>query len=163
MPIVIIPENPDSADAVALIAELEALLAPLYPPQSRHGLSVEQLVSQSVAFFVLRYDGAPAACAGIQLFGEEYGEVKRMYVRPDFRGLGLGRALLVHLEEYARARGFGLLRLETGIYQTEAINLYERYGFRRIPPFGRYFEDPLSRCYEKAIGESSCQPPLPQA
>ena len=74
-----------------------------------------------------------------------------MYVRPQFRGLGFGKLLLNHLAAYARGRGVGLLRLETGIHQKEAIGLYEGVGFQRIPPFGPYFEDPLSLCYEKSI------------
>ena len=85
------------------------------------------------------------------MFGAEYGEVKRMYVRPVYRGLGLGKAMLNRLAEYARERQVGVLRLETGIYQTEAIRLYERFGFQRRPPFGEYKEDPLSVYYEKSI------------
>src|SRR5437868_14909654 len=151
MPTTIAREDPRSADAVALIAELEAHLEPLYPAKSRHGYSVEKLIAQGVAFFVLRHNDIPAGCGGIQLFGTEYGELKRMYVRPQFRGLGYGKLLLDHLIEYARARGVGLLRLETGIHQAAAIRLYERAGFQRIPPFGDYIEDPLSLLYEKRI------------
>jgi GNAT superfamily N-acetyltransferase len=151
MSAIITPERPDSADAVALITELEAHLEPLYPRKSRHGYSVEKLIEQAVAFFVLRENDVPAGCGGIQLFGTAYGELKRMYVRPSFRGLGFGKLLLDHLADYARARGIGLLRLETGIHQAAAIRLYERMGFQRIPPFGDYFEDPLSLCYEKCI------------
>ncbi len=144
-------ERPDSAVAVALITELEAHLEPLYPAKSRHGYSVEKLIAQDVAFFVLRADGTPAGCAGIQLFGNDYGEVKRMYVRPQFRGLGYGKLLLDHLASFARAHRVGLLRLETGIHQAAAIRLYERMGFQRIPPFADYVDDPLSLFYEKRI------------
>ena len=144
-------ESPASDDAIVLIAELDALLEPLYPSESRHGYSVDKLLAQSVAFFVLRDQDVLAGCGGIQMFGTEYGELKRMYVRPQFRGLGFGTLLLDHLAEYARAQGVCLLRLETGIHQAEAIRLYERAGFRRIPPFGTYKEDPLSLCYEKQI------------
>lgn len=147
----IMPERPDSEDAVVLITELNAYLEPLYPSESRHGFGVDKLMAQEVAFFVLRDDGAPAGCGGVQLCGAAYGEVKRMYVRPNFRGLGYGKLLLNHLTAYARTRGVGLLRLETGIHQREAIGLYERMGFRRIPPFGTYVEDPLSLFYEKRI------------
>lgn len=87
MPAVIADERPDTPEAMQLIAELEMLLAPLYPQQSRHGYSVEKLQREAVAFFVTRQDGLPAGCGGVQLFGAEYGEVKRMYVRPQFRGL----------------------------------------------------------------------------
>ena len=147
----ITPERPDTADARALIAELEEQLAPLYPSESRHGYAVEKLIAQKVAFFLIRHDGQPVGCGGVQLFGTEYGELKRMYVRPQLRGLGMAKALLTHLAEHVRARGVGLLRLETGIHQHAAIGLYEREGFRPIPPFGEYKDDPLSRFYEKRI------------
>ena len=151
MSAIITPERPDSADAIVLISELEAHLDPLYPAKSRHGYSVEKLLAQAVAFFVLRANDIPAGCGGVQLFGTAYGEVKRMYVRPHFRGFGFGKLLLDHLADYARGQGVGLLRLETGIHQAAAIRLYERTGFHRIPPFGAYVEDPLSLFYEKRI------------
>jgi putative acetyltransferase len=148
---IITRERPDSADAVLLIAELEAHLDPLYPAKSRHGYSVEKLIAQDVAFFLLRASGTAAGCGGIQLFGTTYGELKRMYVRPPFRGLGFGKMLLNHLADHARGQGVGRLRLETGIHQVEAIRLYERMGFQRIAPFGVYMDDPLSLFYEKRI------------
>ena len=149
---VITAEPPNTADAITLISELEAHLGPLYPKTSRHGYSVEKLMEQGVAFFVTRRDGVLAGCGGIELFGAEYGEIKRMYVRPQFRGLGLAQLMLNHLAAYAQERNVHLLRLETGIYQKEAIALYERMGFQRISRFGPYKEDPLSRFYEKPIG-----------
>jgi putative acetyltransferase len=151
MATVIAPEHPASPDAAALIAELDAHLEPLYPSESRHGFSVERLIADSVAFFVVREEETPAGCGGIKLFGTEYGEIKRMYVRPEFRGRGLAKKLLDHLADYARSHGVGILRLETGIHQRAAIGLYEGAGFRRIPPFGPYRDDPVSRCYEKRI------------
>jgi ribosomal protein S18 acetylase RimI-like enzyme len=74
-----------------------------------------------------------------------------MYVRPQYQGRGLGAALVEHLAAYARERGVPLLRLETGIHQQAAMRLYERMGFRSIPPFGDYREDPLSRFYERSL------------
>ena len=151
MAVSILPERPDSDDARALILELEGHLAQHYAAESRHGYSVDKLIVEGVAFFVLRQSVTPAGCGGIQLFGTEYGELKRMYVRPAFRGRGYGRLMLDHLANFARSRGVGLLRLETGIHQAAAIALYERAGFRRIPPFGPYTDDPVSRCYEMRI------------
>src|SRR3990170_5010731 len=148
---VIVMERPDTRDALTLIAELEGHLVALYPSESRHGYSIEKLLREGVAFFVIREDGVPAGCGGVQLFGTKYGELKRMYVRPEFRGLGLGKLMLEHLVDYARGGGVGLLRLETGIHQAEAIGLYEGFGFKRIPPFGEYREDPLSLFFEKRI------------
>ncbi len=143
-------ESPDSADARALIAGLDAELEPLYARESRHGFSVEQLLADNVAFFVLRHEGSPAACGGVKVF-DDYAELKRMYVRPASRGLGLAKALLLHLTDFARAEGVPVLRLETGIHQRAAIGLYERAGFILIPPFGGYRADPVSLCYEKPL------------
>ena len=148
---VITQERPDTADARTLIAELEAHLAPLYPRESRHGYSVEQLLAEAVAFFLVREAGVPAGCGAVKMVGSEYAEVKRMYIRPPFRGTGLAKLMLRHLTDYAQGQGIELLRLETGIHQQAAIGLYERLGFRRIPPFGVYWEDPLSRFYEKRL------------
>jgi len=154
MKITISPERPDHPDALQLLAELDAHLNAMpYGPESRHAFTVERLLRDSVAFFVTRSDGEPAACGGVKLFGSEYGEVKRMYVRPAFRGLGLGKSMLNHLAEHARQHGVSLLRLETGIYQEDAIGLYERYGFQRRTPFGEYREDPISVYLEKKIGQ----------
>jgi putative acetyltransferase len=151
MAAVITPEHPASPDATALIAELDAHLTRLYPSESRHGFSVQKLIADDVAFFVIRDGGAPAGCGGIKLLGAEYGEIKRMWVRPKFRGLGFTKLMLDHLVAYAKEHGVGILRLETGIHQHAAIRLYEREGFRRIPPFGNYRVDPVSLCYEKPI------------
>jgi GNAT superfamily N-acetyltransferase len=155
MSITIQPERPDTEAAARLIEELEAILSPMYPQESRHGYSINKLIEQKVEFFVIRRDGQPAGCAGVQFFdgqgGLAYGEVKRMYIRPSFRGLGLAKLALKQLEETAAARGVEILRLETGIYQTEAIQLYERNGFKRIGPFGAYRDDPLSLYFEKRI------------
>jgi GNAT superfamily N-acetyltransferase len=135
-----------------LLSELDSyLLALPYPPESRHAFSVEKLLQQQVAFFVLRYGGQPAGCGGVKICGRDYGEVKRMYVRPDFRSRGLGKAILERLATYAREHGAGLLRLETGIHQIEAIGLYERWGFARRPPFGEYKVDPNSLYFEKSL------------
>ncbi|WP_414583496.1 GNAT family N-acetyltransferase [Scytonema sp. PCC 10023] len=151
MSAIITPERPDTFDAISLITELEALLEPLYPSESRHGFSVDKLLAEDVAFFLLCANKTPACCGGIKLVGNKYGEIKRMYVRPQFRGLGFAKLMLNHLADYAHAHNITLLRLETGVHQREAIGLYERLGFYRIPPFGPYTDDPLSLCYEKRL------------
>jgi len=155
MSVTITAEDPDTPDAMVLINELQTHLESFYPPESRHGFSVEKLIAQGVAFFVLRVDGQAAGCGGIMIVGTEYGELKRMYVRPPFRGREYGWRLIDHLAAYARSHGISRLRLETGIHQKAAIHLYEHYGFRRIPPFGPYFEDPVSRCYEMVLAGSA--------
>lgn len=151
MTIDIRPERPDSAAAKQLIDELEAVLDPLYPSESRHGYSVDKLLREGVTFFVVRANGDPAACGGVQFYGTDYAELKRMYVRPAHRGQGLAKALLAHLADHTRQHGIRVVRLETGIHQHAAIGLYERAGFVQIPPFGDYQADPLSVFYEKTL------------
>jgi len=151
MPATITSERPDTPDAQALIAELTAETEALYPPENRHGYRVEQLINEGVAFFLIRQDGTPAGCGGVKLVGTEYAEVKRMYVRPQYRGLGLGKLMLDHLAEYAQSQGVRILRLETGIYQQAAIRLYEQIGFQSIPPFGEYKASALNLFYEKRL------------
>ena len=151
MSINIVEVRPDSPDAAQLIGELdEHLLAHPYPSQSRHAFSVEKLLRERVVFFVTYYEGQLAGCGGVMMY-VDYGEVKRMFVRPRFRGKGLGKAMLNHLAEYVRIRQVPVLRLETGIYEVEAIGLYEAFGFQRRAPFGEYQEDPLSVYLERSL------------
>jgi GNAT superfamily N-acetyltransferase len=148
-------ERPDAPEVSAIIVELEDHLAGQYPAESRHGFSVERLIADDVHLFVVRVDGAPVGCGGTLFVdgpGEPYGEIKRMYVRPDARGAGHGRRILETLVAHARAQGVRMLRLETGIHQVEAIGLYEAMGFRPSAPFGPYRDDPLSPCYELRLG-----------
>jgi len=148
---VISRERPDTGDARVLITELDAYLIPLSPKESRHGYPIEKLMNEDVPFFIIRDNGIAVGCGAVKLCGTEYGEIKRMYIRPQFRGLGFAKLMLDHLANYARSQGITILRLETGIAQPEAIGFYERAGFQLIAPFGQYKPDPLSRFYEKRI------------
>lgn len=159
MPPSITRESPDTPDARALIAELDAHLGARYAAESRHGYSVDKLLREGVEFFVIRQDAAPVGCGGVQFFPADastapYAELKRMYVRPAFQGLGFGKLMLEHLEQHVRARGVTLLRLETGIHQHAAIGLYESFGFQRVGPFGSYRPDPNSAFFEKPVRPS---------
>jgi putative acetyltransferase len=140
-------ERPDMGDAVTLIDELERYIAPMYPHDSEHGLTPAQFAAEGVSFFIIRCDGIAAGCGALKIFGNEYGEIMRMYVRPGYRGMGLGKRMLRQLERYALEHGIKELRLKTGIYQPEALGLYEGQGYRQIPPFGSYKEHPLNRYY----------------
>ena len=82
----IVRERADSDDAVQLITELEAHLDPLYPSESRHGFSVEKLLRDHVAFFVVRQEDVAAGCGGVKLFGTDYGELSACTCDPRFAG-----------------------------------------------------------------------------
>lgn len=136
--------SPDAPDAIQLIDELEEHLESFgYPRESRHGFSVEKLIREGVPFFVIYQEATPIGCGGIKLF-PDYGEIKRMFIRPAWQGKGYAKAMLHHLADHALQHNITLLRLETGIHQIPAIKLYESFGFTRCGPFGEYREDPVS-------------------
>jgi putative acetyltransferase len=147
----IVQGDPSAPQARSLIAELDSYLAGLYPAESNHGLTVEALLDPSVCFYLATCGDEAVGCGGYKLLSPDIAEIKRMYVRPAHRGSGFGRVILAQLEGAARAQGATVLRLETGIWQPEALGLYERCGYYRIGPFADYWDDPLSLFYEKLI------------
>jgi putative acetyltransferase len=143
-------------DARRLVGELEAELSSVYPPEQRHGLSLDRLFRPGLLFFIARSGGQAVGCGGVAL-DDGFAEVKRMYVRPHARGSGVAQTILGRLEAEARARGLTRLTLETGDALQAAIRLYERAGFVPCAPFGAYAAMPphkiiRSRFFEKTIG-----------
>ncbi len=144
-------ESPQQADIIALLEQLDAYFADLYPAESNHLMDIASLMGPEVVFLAARDEaGGLLGCAAFVDRGD-YAEVKRMVVTPASRGLGVGGQLLAQIVARARAAGFTSLKLETGISQPEAIGLYERDGFLYRPPFGDYVLDPLSLYMEKAL------------
>jgi putative acetyltransferase len=137
-------EDPRQPEVVALIAYLDQLMASLYPAESNHLLDVETLAAPDVTFLVARINDKVIGCGGLRSHDAELGEVKRMFVSPEARGLGLGKQILAAIEVEATRQGLRRLALETGIHQPEAIGLYRRAGFGECPPFADYKPDPLS-------------------
>lgn len=91
------------------------------------------------------------ACGGVRITAPGVAELKRMYVRASARRRGIARTLLGRLEDEARGLGAGLLRLETGSRQPEAIALYESAGYAATEPFGHYACEPESRHFAKEL------------
>ncbi len=155
------PEDPGSADARSLVAQLDQYLVQLYPPESNHLLSIESLRQPNVTFLVARVEGQAAGCGAFVNQPGDYAEIKRMFVLPPFRGMNLGRRILAELERLIRAAGLSIARLETGIAQSEALRLFERSGYRRRGPFGEYRDDPLSVFMEKSLAAAPAEIALP--
>jgi GNAT superfamily N-acetyltransferase len=146
-------ESFDSADARRLITALDAGLAELYPPEQRFGpnLKAHHLEAGRGAFVVARDGGRAVGCGAIRLLDPTTAEAKRMYVEPEQRGKGVGRAVLAALEAAARHLGVSRLVLETGIYQDAALAFYQRVGFTKIDCWGEYASSPTSICMEKHL------------
>jgi putative acetyltransferase len=143
----------DSSDARRLIAALDAGLAELYPPEQRFGpnLKAQHLEGGRGTFLVARNDGRAIGCGAIRVLDPTTAEAKRMYVEPDQRGKGVGRAVLAGLEAAAKQLGVRRLVLETGIYQDAALSFYRRAGFTQVDCWGEYASSPTSICLQKAL------------
>ena len=97
-------------------------------------------------------DGVPAGCGCFKPFADDAVEMKRIFVRKEFRGRGISKEIMCLLEEWAHSAGFRRAVLETGTSQPEAIGLYESAGYRRIPNYEPYIGVGNSVCYEKRFG-----------
>jgi GNAT superfamily N-acetyltransferase len=104
-------------------------------------------------FVVAFLDGVPVACGGWRAHGPDgaVAEVKRMFTRPEARRLGVAGAVLRAVEDSARASGRSRIALETGTRQPEAIAMYEAAGYRRIPNFGHYRDEPGVRSFGREL------------
>jgi putative acetyltransferase len=147
----ILLESPNQPEVLALIQALDAYQMPLYPQGTHHGINLDALCAPNVLFAVGRTEGAEAIVCGALALHSGYGELKRMFTKPAFRGRGLARVLLTFLEAEAQKRGCSHFMLETGYRQLEAIALYERCGYSRRGPFGGYEADPNSVFLEKLL------------
>jgi GNAT superfamily N-acetyltransferase len=148
-------EDPRGAVARTLIAELSAELAAIYPDfmtgDGSGAFKPEDVLVPRAVFVVAWRGDEPIGCGALRPMSEAVAEVKRMYVRPSRRGVGISRLILSALEDQARGFDYHVLRLETGTRQQEAIGLYESSGYQRMDCYGVYADEPLSICYEKAL------------
>jgi DNA-binding MarR family transcriptional regulator/predicted GNAT family N-acyltransferase len=116
------------------------------------GFDLEQSVAVALddirpptgGFLLASLRGEPVGCGALRTPGEGLGEIKRMWVDPSARGLGVGRRLLTELEDRARASGCRRVRLDTNGVLVEAIAMYRSTGYREVEPFN---DDPYAQLY----------------
>jgi GNAT superfamily N-acetyltransferase len=144
----------ESAVAQDLVSGFEADIASRYPGWTPTGVgpsaTAQDFQPPEGNFLVAYAYGQPAGCAGLKRLTEDTVEVKRVYVRPEARGLGVARALLEGAERVARDAGYTVVRLDTGRNQPEALKLFRTSGYEPIPDYndnpwaGYWFEKRLS-------------------
>ena len=140
-------DNPARPDVRALLEEHLRNMHELSPPESVHALDLTELQRPEVTFWTVREDdGTLLGCGALQQLGPDHGEVKSMRTPQSARRKGAGRAVLAHIVEVARQRGYARLSLETGSMDAfkPAWRLYESFGFQQCGPFGDYTLDPYS-------------------
>jgi GNAT superfamily N-acetyltransferase len=135
----ITPEPPDSELVASLLARYFDELARRFPDGFDRALaataSTEQLLPPEGAILVARQNGRAVGCGAVRRLGPAMAEVKHMWVSPEDRGRGVGRALLASLEEEARRLGCSVVRLDTSSYLPEAIALYTSAGYQEVPAY----------------------------
>jgi DNA-binding MarR family transcriptional regulator/GNAT superfamily N-acetyltransferase len=144
--------DPASATATAAVGHYFAELDRRFPGGFDPGDAAYRGTGDTAGegrFLVATSDGLPVACGGVHALAPGLGEIKRMWVDPQWRGAGLGSRLLQRLEEEALGLGLPVVRLDTNGTLTEAIAMYERAGYRRIP---RYNDNPYAEAwFEKRL------------
>jgi GNAT superfamily N-acetyltransferase len=145
-------------DAAVLVEEVQEEYVLRYGGRDETPIEPTYFDDPMGAFFVGYLEGRPVATGAwrrrtdVEVDGtRQTAEVKRMYVAPGARRLGLARAMLAHLEQTARTAGAEVMVLETGIRQPEAIRLYLSVGYTPVPGFGYYKDAPLSRCFARSL------------
>jgi GNAT superfamily N-acetyltransferase len=141
--------DPESADALALIAELSDALARLTGDSGRSSFDANEVRGPGAVFLLARSaeDGA-VGCGALRPLNDGRAEIKRMFARP---GSGAGALLLAELERQAAAFGYQALCLSTRRINVRAVAFYERHGYLMVAPFGRYAAKPESVCLEKSL------------
>lgn len=142
--------NASSADFRELVALLDADLA--IRDGDEHPFFAQFNKLDSIQWVVVAYEGnLPVGCGAIKKYTDKVVEVKRMFTHPEARGKGIASSVLTELEKWAAELGFARCILETGIRQPEAIALYYKCGYHRIPNYGQYEALFSSVCFEKPL------------
>lgn len=146
----------DDLSSQEVLALLQLHLDEMYgwsPPETVHALPADRLREDDVTFYSARCDGELAAIGALKELGNGKGELKSMRASPEFRGMGAGEAMLVHLLEEAKRRKYIWLGLETGRPKpfVPALRLYEKYGFSECEPFADYASNDFSVCMSKTL------------
>jgi DNA-binding MarR family transcriptional regulator/GNAT superfamily N-acetyltransferase len=132
-------EDPSSTAARFCIqsyfGELDTRFDTGFDPGRSISADVDELTEPAGLLLVARLRGEPIGCGALKLHGGQPAEVKRMWVAATARGLGVGRRILNELEQRARERGVGLLRLETNRTLREATSLYRSSGYVEVEAF----------------------------
>src|ERR1700728_2216449 len=145
------PRRPDARFCLrSYFGELARRFDGGFDPARSISADDDELTPPAGLFLVATLHGEPVGCGALKFHHEAPAEIKRMWVAPAARGLGLGRRLLTELEAHAAATGVRILRLETNRALAEAISLYRTSGYREV---GAFNEEPYAHhWFEKTLG-----------
>lgn len=123
------------------------------PPESTHAMPIERLRAADITFYSAWDEDMLAACGALKQLGKDRGEIKSMRTATEYLGKGAGEAILLHLLDKAKRRGYRWVGLETGRPEPflPAQRLYLKHGFAECPPFGDYVSDEFSICMGREL------------
>jgi GNAT superfamily N-acetyltransferase len=148
----LIKTDSTNTDFIALVRDLDVYLA--ITDGTDHAFYAQFNKLDKIRFVIVAYENEkPVGCGAIKELMAGTMEIKRMYVTPENRGKGIASQLLSALENWAAELAFSQCMLETGIRQPEAIALYEKNGYERIPNYGQYAGIETSLCFKKEISQ----------
>lgn len=146
----IVRTDSDHADFRHLVTLLDHDLQQRYGAEQAFFDQFNKL--DQIRHVVVVYEGdEPIGCGAIKAYTPAIAEVKRMFVKPTFRGRGIALHVLAALEQWAHELGYSSCILETGNKQPEAIRLYEKAGYTVIPNYGQYIGVENSVCMQKTL------------
>lgn len=151
-------EDDASGEAIqALLRHHAEQMLASSPKDSCHFLDVSEFHGDDVTLWSIWDGDALAGCGALRELDATHGELKSMRTADEYLGKGVGRRMLAHITDTAKARGYERVSLETGSTEAfaAAIHLYESAGFAECAPFNDYREDPFSRFFTLALTDLS--------
>lgn len=146
----LIRTNSDNSDFQKLVALLDKDLQ--IRDGAEHSFYAQFNKVDKIRHVVVAYeDGKAVGCGAFKDYDKEVAEIKRMFVRDEFRARGIAKSILAELETWAWELAFSECVLETGWKQPEAIALYQKSGYEKIPNYGQYSGVENSVCMKKLI------------
>ena len=146
----IIKTTSDNLDFHNLVYELDVHLTEFYGNKVK--FFEKHNTVENIKNVILLFDGKnPIGCGGIKKYSNTVMEVKRMYVKPDYRGQGIASQILTSLENWALELGYSSTILETMKVKESVIKLYEKNGYKIIPNYGQYENVDESICMQKVL------------
>lgn len=154
VPLVVATDDPRRAPVTELLRRHLAFADAHSPGEYVHALDTDALVRPDITFVSVSDGEAVLGVGALRELDPTHGELKSMHVAEEARGRGVGRAVLDHLLDLARSRGYARVSLETGTPDafTPARALYASVGFEACPPFADYTDNPWSTCMTLELG-----------
>ena len=143
-------EDPKNKDATGLLNELSSELETITGSSGRSSFNIDDVIIPKSLFVIARDSkGKAVGCGSFRPINENIAEVKRMYAKQ--KGKGIGKDILLFLEEQAKKLGYKKLWLETRLINERAVSFYKYNGYMRIQNYGRYVDKPEAICFEKIL------------